>query len=402
MRWGRIEGWGLLAAAMLLAGCASKAPPQPITVAPGVQASVTSAIFSGIAAGPTIGSLGLRQDDAGPALASFIESCPKLLIRKDASGLTRPEDWQAPCRTAMGWPYDRADDFFESQFETVRVGDGLAFATGYFEPEIAGSRTRRPGFATPVYAIPPDLIRAWPGDMPEAEREGRPPLGRYDESGAFVPYYDRAEIEEGALAGRGLELAWAADPVELFFLQIQGSGRLRTPEGEVIRIGYSGQNGRGYTAIGRVMRDRGLLGEEPGQFAPTMQGIMQYLRQYPEAGRDLMRENKSWIFFRLLEGDGPLGALEVPVRGGSSVAADPNFVPLGAPVWLRLDRPEAGGLWIAQDTGGAIKGANRFDTFWGAGPDARETAGGMSARGQALVLVPKGTLARLSGTEEDQ
>lgn len=162
-----------------------------------------------------------------------------------------------------------------------------------------------------------------------------------------------------------------------------------------MRIGYAGQNGHAYTGIGGVMRQRGLVGTGPGKYPGSMQGIVQYLREHPEDGRALMRENRSWVFFRELTGDGPLGALSVPVRGESSVAADPNFVPLGAPVWLDLDRTEANGLWIAQDTGGAIKGANRFDTFWGAGAEARRIAGGMSGRGRALIMVPKGTLQRL-------
>jgi membrane-bound lytic murein transglycosylase A len=128
-----------------------------------------------------------------------------------------------------------------------------------------------------------------------------------------------------------------------------------------------------------------------------MQGIMAYLREHPAEGAAIMNENKSWVFFRELAGDGPLGALGVPVRRQASVATDPAFVPLGAPVWLEMDRAEADGLWIAQDTGGAIKGANRFDTFWGSGPDARTIAGGMSARGSALILLPKGTVSKLSG-----
>ena len=127
-------------------------------------------------------------------------------------------------------------------------------------------------------------------------------------------YHDRAAIEDGALEGQAPVIAWAADPVEFFFLQIQGSGRLRTPEGDVIRIGYAGQNGRGYTGIGGVMRERGLLGDGPGQYAGSMQGIMAYIRENPREGRDLMRLNKSWIFFSELTGDGPLGALGVPVR----------------------------------------------------------------------------------------
>jgi membrane-bound lytic murein transglycosylase A len=247
----------------------------------------------------------------------------------------------------------------------------------------------------PIYALPDDLVRAWPASTPESERTGRAPLGRYDETGAFVPYYERAEIETGALAGRGLEIAWAADPIEFFFLQIQGSGRLIAPDGTVMRIGYAGQNGREYVGIGSVMRQRGLLGDGPGQYPGSMQGLMAYMRENPEDGQALMNLNKSWIFFRELTGDGPLGALGVPVRRESSVAADPAFTPLGAPVWLAMDRPEANGLWVAQDTGGAIKGSNRFDTFWGAGEDARRIAGGMSTRGNALIFVPKGTLARL-------
>jgi membrane-bound lytic murein transglycosylase A len=162
-----------------------------------------------------------------------------------------------------------------------------------------------------------------------------------------------------------------------------------------MRIGYAGQNGREYVGIGALMRQRGLVGTGPGQYPGSMQGIMQYIREHPEAGAALMNENKSWVFFRELTGDGPLGALGIPVRPRASVAADPAFVPLGAPVWLSRDRPEASGLWVAQDTGGAIKGANRFDSFWGAGPDARTIAGGMSGRGQAVLLLPRGTLARL-------
>jgi membrane-bound lytic murein transglycosylase A len=348
----------------------------------------------GVRAGPAIRSLGISESDARAALASFVESCPRVTARADGSGLTRPEDWRPACDAARGWSGD-PQRFFAENFETARVGDGAAFATGYYEPEIAGTRTRQPGFEVPVYGMPQDLVRAWPDDMPQSERTGQPPLGRVDLNGKHVPFYDRTEIEEGALAGRGLEIAWAADAVEFFFLQVQGSGRLLAPDGSVIRIGYAGQNGRGYTGIGSVMRERGLLGDGPGQYPGSMQGIMAYLREHPDEGRELMRLNQSWVFFRELTGDGPLGALGVPVRRESSVAADPSYVPLGAPVWLDLDRAEADGLWIAQDTGGAIKGANRFDTFWGAGTDARTIAGGMSGRGQALLFLPVGTLARL-------
>jgi membrane-bound lytic murein transglycosylase A len=241
----------------------------------------------------------------------------------------------------------------------------------------------------PVYAKPADLIDV---DLSLFSKElaGKSIRGRV-EGQAFVPYWDRAAIDSGALAGRGLEIGWAADPVELFFLQIQGSGRLRLPDGGVMRIGYAGQNGRDYVAVGAVMRQRGLL--QPGQ--GNMQGIMAWLRANPEEGRALMNENKSYVFFRELTGPGPIGALGVPVTGGASVAADVRFVPMGAPVFLSMDRADATGLWVAQDTGGAIKGANRFDTFWGAGDEARAIAGGMAAKGVAWLLVPRGTLARL-------
>lgn len=392
----RIAGAGVLALA-LLASCRAIPPGEPPQPAPGPVPTPPTAVLAGVRAGPPVESLRLDAADAAGALASFVESCPRLLRRTDASGLTRAEDWQPACAAAADWPRGEAARFFAAHFETAVIGEGTTHVTGYYEPEIAGSRTRRPGYEVPVYALPSDLVRDWPADMPAQERTGRPPLGRYDAQGRFVPYYDRTEIENGALAGRGLEIAWVADPIEFFFLQIQGSGRLVTPEGEVIRIGYAGQNGREYVGIGSVMRERGLLGDGPGQYPSSMQGIMRYLREHPEEGRELMRLNRSWVFFRELTGDGPLGALEVPVRAGNSVAADPAYTPLGAPVWLQTDRPEVNGLWIAQDTGGAIKGPNRFDSFWGAGAEAREIAGDMSARGQALVLLPRGTVARLNG-----
>ena len=364
--------------------------PGPVTPAPALNA-----VRLGVAPGPAVSALPLAQGRPAAALRSFAESCRALLSRTDSSGLTRREDWRAACNAAPGWPAARASAFFLEHFETVRVGEGRGTITGYYEPEIAGTRTRQPGFAVPVYAVPRDLVRAWPAETPPELRVGQPPLGRFGPDGRFTAYYDRAAIEDGALAGKGLEIAWAADPIEFFFLQIQGSGRLIAPDGTVIRIGYAGQNGQPYTGIGGVMRDRGLVGSGPGQYSGSMQGIMRYLREKPEEGRALMRMNQSWVFFREITGDGPLGAMGVPVRAQVSLAADPLMVPLGAPVLLEADRAETNGLWIAQDTGGAIKGANRFDSFWGAGPTARLIAGGMSAQGRALILVPKGTLARL-------
>jgi membrane-bound lytic murein transglycosylase A len=325
-------------------------------------------------------------------------SCAGLTRRRDGSGLTRGADWKPACDAASNWFSSDALGFFTRYFETVRIGDGAAFATGYYEPEIAGVRTRQPGYDVPVYGTPPDLVRARPGDA-EPLSDGRQPLGRYDETGRFLPYYTRAEIEDGALMGKGLEIAWAADPVEFYFLQVQGSGRLRAPDGSVMRIGYAAQNGWQSTLIGSIMRQRGLIGSAPGQYSGSLEGIQQFLRDRPGEGRDMLRANASYVFFRETTGanafeGGPVGALGVPVKARSTVAADPAFVPLGAPVFLSVDNRVANGLWIAQDTGGAIKGANRFDTFWGAGEAARLTAGGMAAKGQALILLPKGVVAR--------
>ncbi len=392
----RLSDW--FAAAVLALGVAACGPlvPRPTVPAGPVVQPVATALLSGVKQGPSIAHLRLAAADAGPALLSFRESCPRLLSRVDGSGLTRNDDWQLPCSVASNWPQADAPEFFERYFETARIGDGKAFVTGYYEPEIAGVRKRQAGFDVPVYAMPPDLVRARPGDAAPLAN-GQQPLGRYDKDGKFTAYWDRAGIEGGALMGRGLEIAWAADPVEFFFLQVQGSGRLRAPDGSVIRIGYAGQNGHPYSGIGGLMRSRGLIGSGPGQYPGSMQGIMQYLREKPQEGRALMAENRSWVFFReLTAGDGPIGALGVPVRALSSVAADPAFVPLGAPVWLSLDRAEASGLWIAQDTGGAIKGSNRFDSFWGAGAEARTLAGGMSGRGDAYVLLPRGTVRRIT------
>lgn len=322
----------------------------------------------------------LNSTEANRALTAFRLSCPVLVRRQDQSGLTLPSDWQALCTEAQ--TVTDPTSFFRDRFEWVQVGSGEAFATGYYEPEIRGSRTKQPGFEVPIYGKPDDLARCY-----GSAGTGR---GRVDHEGLCVLYYTRAEIEDGALEGRNLEIGWAADAIDLFVLHIQGSGRLLLPDGQVMRIGYLDQNGREYVAIGRLLRDRGIL--PPG--GASMDAIVAWMRSQPDGGKSLMRENPSYIFFKELTGPGPLGALNVPVTGRASVAADPKFVPLGAPVFVTLDRPEASGLWVAQDTGGAIKGANRFDTFWGAGDAAKLTAGGMSAKGRALILLPRGVAAR--------
>jgi len=392
-----------LIAGLLLAGCAARpparpvaAPPQPAVTTPPPVAAPTPALIppprplvvsraplpsvpallgrvprraaeAGLGPGPTVADLAIEPAIASRALAAFRISCSSVTRRADTSGLTRPEDWTNACAAARNWAETDAATFFATWFETVEVGDGAAFATGYYEPSIRGCRTPIPGVCeTPIYGTPPDLRK---------------------------PYFTRAEIEDGALAGRGLEIAYAADPVDLFFLQIQGSGRLRLPDGSIMRIGYAQQNGRAYVPIGRLLRER-------GQLAPdnvSLQSIQAWLRANPEAGRALMRENPSYVFFRELTGPGPLGSLGLPVSERATVAVDPTYVTYGAPVLLaRMSDGRVDGLWVAQDTGGAIKGANRFDTFWGAGPDAETIAGPLQAKGKALLLLPRGTLERLA------
>jgi membrane-bound lytic murein transglycosylase A len=362
-------------------------PLLPAPVAPVTGAATAAA--AGVVPGPAVASLSIDARQATAALAAFRRSCPGLMRRADTTGLTRGPDWQPGCAAAATAGGDPAG-FFARYFETAQVGDGKAFATGYYEPEIAGSLDERPGYV-PIYARPADLVDVDLGQFAD-DLKGRTVRGKVFGT-KFVPFDDRTQIEEGSLATRAPVLAWAADPVEFFFLQIQGSGRVRLPDGRILRIGYDTQNGRGYTGIGKLMRERGLLG--PGQ--TSMQGIVAWLRANPEQGRGIMRENKSFVFFRELTG-APIGAMGYAVDGQVSAAVDVKFVPLGAPVYLSMDRADATGLWVAQDTGGAIKGSNRFDTFWGAGQAAATVAGGMAARGTAFLLLPIGTVARLQGS----
>jgi membrane-bound lytic murein transglycosylase A len=380
-----------LLAALAVSACATRPLPEPAPapspppvvapVPPPAPPKPANALAAGIAPAAV---RSFTAEAAERALAAFRISCPSLVRRNDASGLTRGSEWAPLCAEAASVAPGEASRFFSTRFAWVRVGTDPAFATGYWEPEIRGSRTPAPGYAVPIYRTPPDLVRCTRAD-------GQTGRGRIDETGQCVLYWTRAEIEDGALAGRGLELAYAADPVDMFFLEIQGSGRLLLPDGSVMRIGYDNQNGREYKAVGRILRERGIL--PPG--GADMESIKAWMRSQPDGGRSLMRENLSKIFFRELTGPGPLGALNLPVTPRATVAADPLFVPLGAPVWLDVEGNVADGLWVAQDTGGAIKGANRFDTFWGAGAEAQRISGGLAARGDALLLLPKAGVDRL-------
>jgi len=351
------------------------APPlKPVVVIPPPPAN---AIAAGVALAAVPGFV--SQIDATRALQAFKTSCPVVVRRQDRSGLASAASWAGVCSEAQVIAPENAASFFRDRFDWVTVGNGKAFATGYYEPEIVGSRVPQQGYV-PIHGVPADLIRC-------TKPDGQTGRGRIDETGVCTLYYTRPEIEDGALANKAPILAWAADPIDLFFLEIQGSGRVRFPDGSVMRLGYANQNGREYVAIGRLLRERGIL--PPG--GTNMEAIKAWMRANPDQGRELMRENLSYIFFKELTGPGPMGAINVPVTPRATVAADPNFVPLGAPVFLASERPEAYGFWIAQDTGGAIKGANRFDTFWGAGDEATRIAGGMASSGVAMILVPKGS-----------
>lgn len=371
-----------LGAAALLAACSTPGarqgpelpPPPPAPASPPAPAAQPAVRADWPAA----------FQPSAAALEAFRRACPRLLKREDASGLTQASDWEAACAD----PETDASAFFARHFVPVRLGDGRGLATGYFEPDITGLAAPAPG-AAPVLKRPPELVDL---SLKDWGIEGGTIRGLV-KGNRIVRAPDRAAIEAGAFGGRGLELAWAADPVDLFFLQIQGSGRLRMPDGSALRIGYDGQNGHSYVAIGKLLKDRGILPK------PGMAEIKAWLRANPAEGAALMRENPSYIFFRKLPDtiDGPIGALGVPLLAEANAAADPAALPLGTPVWIET---EVGGqpfrrLLVASDTGGAIKGANRFDIFFGAGEAAGAKAGPLAAPLSATLLLPKAAAQRL-------
>lgn len=296
---------------------------------------------------------GWAEDDHGAALDAFRATC---------GDMTSP-DWRTLCAVAKDAEDARA--FFELFFQPVVVEDGTPMLfTGYFEPELRGSRYRSPAYPHPVYR------------MPDEARTG--------------PWLTRREIEEGgALNGRGLEIAYVDNAVDLFFLQIQGSGRIKLDDGGVIRLGYGGSNGRNYSSIGQKLIERGIY--EPHQV--SAQVIRNWVARNPEAGANLLRENDSYVFFRTVDevpaDQGPLGAMNRSISTMRSIAVDPSFTPLGAPVWIEKDgAAPLRRLMIAQDTGSAIKGAQRADIFYGTGASAGRKAGRVRDGGRMVVLLP--------------
>ncbi|QOY95153.1 MltA domain-containing protein [Massilia sp. UMI-21] len=353
------------------------APAEPLPPAP----LLTPTSFSALP--------GWEEDELRQAWPAFLQSC---------RGLASKAEWKAVC--AAGRAFDASDaaavrNFFETWFvpNLVRAADGAdtGLVTGYYEAMLYGSRKQGGDYRTPLYRVPRDLLTVDLGSV-YPQLKGMRLRGRLA-GRSVVPYSTRAEIARAPFAGK--ELLWVNDPVEAFFLEVQGSGRVQLDTGETVRVAYADQNGHPYKAIGRWLVEQGELTAEQA----TAQGIRAWIAANPARRQELFNVNPSYIFFREEKlpdpSLGPKGALGVPLTPGRSVAIDPSFIPLGAPLFLATT--EAGSelpmrrLMMAQDTGGAIRGAVRADFFYGFGPDAVDRAGKMKQRGQVWVLLPRPT-----------
>lgn len=347
---------------------------------------------------------GWRGDEVEKAVPALLRSCERIAALPDAAAIDdepyagTARDWKAACAAASALPPgDRAAarTFFEAHFRPWAAHNNrnpLGLFTGYYEPLLQGSRKRSGRYNVPLYARPPELIMVDLGRFRE-ELKGQRIAGKV-EDGNLRPFPDRREIEEGAIDDRKLEIVWVDDAVAAFFLHIQGSGRVQLAEGGEMRLGYAAQNGHPYTAIGKDLIARGALTLEN----VSLQTIRDWLKAHPEEAAAVMQKNASYVFFQVLEGDGPLGAEGVPLTPGRSLAVDRSYIPLGAPVWLVAGIPSPKEnepdrtlrrLLVAQDTGGAIRGPVRGDVFWGFGGDAEAVAGRMKHRGRVWLLLPK-------------
>jgi membrane-bound lytic murein transglycosylase A len=375
----------LLATALL--GCAEE---------PEAPASATAAFYAvGFAELPDWGG-----DGVGAALAAFRRSCALFAKSPPAAPVGpqgiggRAADWQDVCSRLPPADDDgAARAFFEREFAPYSVlgRDGAeGLFTGYYEPELDGAREPGGSFTVPVYRRPADLVTVDLGDF-RADLAGNSLTGRVVD-GRLRPYATRAEIDAGVLSGQGLELLWLAHPVDLFFLQVQGSGRIRFGDGTATRVGFAAHNGHGFVSIGRILVEEGKLSKDDA----TAQTVAQWLREHPADAPGLMARNPRFIFFHELAGDGPIGAQGAVLTAGRSMAVDGALLPLGAPIWIDIAWPagtrQAGQplrrLMVAQDVGGAIKGAVRGDLFWGTGDEALEVAGRLRQRGRYYILLP--------------
>ncbi len=333
---------------------------------------------------------GWQQDDLAAAWPAFQASC---------SALMRQAAWKRVCERAsrLGASPSAAvaRQFFEAEFTPWQLtnpdGTTQGLVTGYYEPLIRGSRTRSTRSAWPIHGVPKDMLTIELGDV-YPELKSLRLRGRLV-GNKVVPYWNRQQLGERAEAVPAPVLLWADDPIELFFLQVQGSGRVQLPDGQMVRIGYADQNGHPYQSIGRWLVAQGELPLEKA----SMDGIKRWAEENPGRLQELLNANPSYVFFRELPASngGPVGALGVALSAGRSIAVDPRYVPLGAPVFLSTTQPLSAKplqrLMLAQDTGGAIKGAVRADFFWGFGPDAGREAGRMRQQGSMWVLLPKGS-----------
>lgn len=348
---------------------------------------------------------GWREDAVEEAVPALLRSCGRIAALPDTAPVDAAPlagtagDWREVCAEAGRLPAgDRgtARRFFETRFRPFAARNHrnpFGLFTGYYEPLLHGSRKRQGKYTVPIYTRPPELVMVDLGRFRE-ELKGRRIAGQVVD-GDLVPYPDRRQIDAGALADRKLEMVWVDDPIDAFFLHVQGSGRVRLAEGGEMRLGYAGQNGHPYTAIGRELIDRGALPSDK----VTMQSIRTWLQSHPQAMREVLERDASYVFFQELKGEGPMGAEGVPLTPRRSLAVDLKYLPLGVPVWLVCGVPsaregEAAGrlrrLLVAQDTGGAIQGPVRGDVFWGFGDEAEAIAGRMKHRGRLWVLLPKG------------
>jgi len=330
---------------------------------------------------------GLDQDNLTAAWGALLQSCGSL--KKNAL-------WRNACEAVLASPSPSSAEalallreHFSPWRATTANGTDTGLITGYYEPLLRGSRVKTDRYPFPLYSRPGDLVTVELASL-YPELANRRLRGRLQE-GKLTPYFSRGEIEirQSPLAGK--ELLWVDDIVDLFFLQIQGSGMVKLDNGEQVHVGYADQNGQPYQSIGKVLIDRGELTPDKA----SMQGIKDWARRNLDKLRDLLNSNPSYVFFRELPNglSGPLGALGVPLAAERSIAVDPRYIPLGAPVFLSTTYPNSEKplrrLMLAQDTGGAIKGAVRADFFWGAGNDAGRLAGAMKQQGRMWVLLPK-------------
>jgi membrane-bound lytic murein transglycosylase A len=328
----------------------------------------------------------------------LLKSC-EIFAKLDAAAPIGPNglagtaaDWRAPCdeAAALAQPSAAAArQFFETRFRPWLLADNdtpSGLFTGYFEPELKGARRKGGGFTTPLMRRPPDLVAVDLGQF-RPDWRGERIAGRVVD-GRLRPYPTRAEIERGALDRLDLGFLWVDDPVDAFVLEIQGSGRVRLGDGTLVNVGFDGQNGRPYVPIGRLLVERGELAREDVSLA----SIRAWLAAHPAQAQGLMDENPSYVFFREIKGEAPIGAQGVPLTAGRSLAVDPSFLPLGVPLWLDVaqDGVALRRLVVAQDTGGAIRGPVRGDLFWGFGQAAEAQAGRMRARGAYYMLLPLG------------